>query len=78
MLAAALGDHIFEHYMAAKRQEWADYISHVHPPHPLAPEGRNLTPSPPGVSPFQGEPEGALETWGSPCVAALLVRPQAI
>ena len=31
VLAAALGDHIFEHYMAAKRQEWADYISHVHP-----------------------------------------------
>ncbi|MDY7094964.1 MAG: type I glutamate--ammonia ligase [Acidobacteriota bacterium] len=27
----ALGDHIAEHYMAAKRQEWSDYISHVHP-----------------------------------------------
>ena len=31
VLAAALGDHIFNHYLAAKRQEWADYISHVHP-----------------------------------------------
>lgn len=31
VLAAALGDHIFDHYLAAKRQEWADYISHVHP-----------------------------------------------
>ncbi|MEL7059551.1 MAG: type I glutamate--ammonia ligase [Acidobacteriota bacterium] len=27
----ALGDHIAEHFLAAKRQEWADYISHVHP-----------------------------------------------
>jgi glutamine synthetase len=27
----ALGEHIYEHYVAAKRQEWADYISHVHP-----------------------------------------------
>jgi glutamine synthetase len=27
----ALGEHIYEHYMRAKRQEWADYISHVHP-----------------------------------------------
>jgi glutamine synthetase len=27
----ALGDHILEHYLRAKRQEWADYISHVHP-----------------------------------------------
>ncbi len=27
----ALGEHIFENYLAAKRQEWADYISHVHP-----------------------------------------------
>ena len=31
VLADALGDHIFSHYLAAKRQEWADYISHVHP-----------------------------------------------
>jgi len=27
----ALGEHISEHYLDAKRQEWADYISHVHP-----------------------------------------------
>ena len=27
----ALGDHIFDNYLRAKRQEWADYISHVHP-----------------------------------------------
>ncbi len=27
----ALGEHIFEHFVAAKRQEWADYIAHVHP-----------------------------------------------
>jgi len=27
----ALGDHILEHYLVAKRQEWSDYISHVHP-----------------------------------------------
>jgi glutamine synthetase len=25
-----LGDHI-EHYLRAKRQEWEEYISHVHP-----------------------------------------------
>jgi glutamine synthetase len=27
----ALGDHIAEQYLEAKRQEWAAYISHVHP-----------------------------------------------
>jgi glutamine synthetase len=27
----ALGEHIAEQYLDAKRQEWADYISHVHP-----------------------------------------------
>ncbi|HLE82950.1 MAG TPA: type I glutamate--ammonia ligase [Thermoanaerobaculia bacterium] len=27
----ALGDHILDNYLRAKRQEWADYISHVHP-----------------------------------------------
>ncbi len=27
----ALGDHILEHYLRAKRQEWEEYISHVHP-----------------------------------------------
>ncbi len=31
VLRAALGDHIWEHFIAAKRQEWADYISSVHP-----------------------------------------------
>jgi len=27
----SLGDHILENYLRAKRQEWAEYISHVHP-----------------------------------------------
>jgi glutamine synthetase len=27
----ALGGHILENYLRAKRQEWAEYISHVHP-----------------------------------------------
>jgi len=27
----AMGAHIAEHFLAAKRQEWADYISQVHP-----------------------------------------------
>jgi glutamine synthetase len=27
----ALGDHILENYLRAKRQEWQEYISHVHP-----------------------------------------------
>lgn len=27
----ALGPHILEQYLEAKRQEWAEYISHVHP-----------------------------------------------
>jgi glutamine synthetase len=31
VMLGALGDHIAEQYLAAKRQEWADYISHVHP-----------------------------------------------
>jgi glutamine synthetase len=31
VVRGALGEHIFEHYLRAKRQEWADYISHVHP-----------------------------------------------
>ena len=26
-----LGDHIFEHFLAAKREEWHDYIRHVSP-----------------------------------------------
>ncbi|MDH3254476.1 MAG: type I glutamate--ammonia ligase [Acidobacteriota bacterium] len=31
VVKAALGDHIASHFVLAKRQEWADYISHVHP-----------------------------------------------
>jgi glutamine synthetase len=31
VLQDALGNHIFEHYVAAKRREWADYIAAVHP-----------------------------------------------
>jgi glutamine synthetase len=31
VICSALGDHILENYLRAKRQEWADYISHVHP-----------------------------------------------
>jgi glutamine synthetase len=31
VMLAALGEHISSHFLAAKRQEWADYISHVHP-----------------------------------------------
>jgi len=31
VLKEALGEHIFGHYLDAKRQEWAEYISHVHP-----------------------------------------------
>ncbi len=31
VLKETLGDHIFDNYLRAKRQEWADYISHVHP-----------------------------------------------
>jgi glutamine synthetase len=27
----ALGDHILAHFVRAKRQEWAEYLSHVHP-----------------------------------------------
>ncbi len=31
VIRRALGDHIFEHYVAAKRQEVSDYLAHVHP-----------------------------------------------
>ena len=31
VIKAALGDHIAEHFVAAKRQEWAEYLAHVHP-----------------------------------------------
>ena len=26
----ALGDHIFDHFILNKRQEWADYIKEIH------------------------------------------------
>jgi glutamine synthetase len=26
-----LGEHIFQHFLEAKREEWADYIRHVSP-----------------------------------------------
>jgi glutamine synthetase len=26
----ALGEHIFEHFVAAKEQEWQEYIAQVH------------------------------------------------
>lgn len=31
VIMQALGDHIGSHFLQAKRQEWADYISYVHP-----------------------------------------------
>ncbi len=31
MILDALGEHIAEHFIAAKRQEWVEYISEVHP-----------------------------------------------
>jgi glutamine synthetase len=31
VLLEALGDHIAENFLEAKRQEWASYLSHVHP-----------------------------------------------
>jgi glutamine synthetase len=31
VIRGALGEHIYDHYLAAKRQEWAEYISVVHP-----------------------------------------------
>lgn len=31
VVQSALGDHIATQYLAAKRREWAEYISHVHP-----------------------------------------------
>lgn len=30
LMKEALGDHVFEHFVAAKEQEWADYIAQVH------------------------------------------------
>ncbi|HUF77950.1 MAG TPA: type I glutamate--ammonia ligase [Thermoanaerobaculia bacterium] len=31
VVKGALGEHILDNYLRAKRQEWAEYISHVHP-----------------------------------------------
>ena len=31
LMRETLGDHIFEHFVAAKREEWFDYIRHVSP-----------------------------------------------
>ena len=31
VLLEALGSHIASHFIAAKREEWAEYLSHVHP-----------------------------------------------
>ncbi len=31
MICETLGEHIFEHFMEAKRAEWQDYIAHVSP-----------------------------------------------
>jgi glutamine synthetase len=30
LMKEALGEHVFEHFVAAKEQEWADYIAQVH------------------------------------------------
>jgi glutamine synthetase len=31
VVRSALGEHIASHFVLAKRQEWAEYLSHVHP-----------------------------------------------
>jgi glutamine synthetase len=31
LMRELLGEHLFEHYLAAKREEWLDYIKHVSP-----------------------------------------------
>lgn len=31
VIKTALGEHILENYLRAKRQEWEEYICHVHP-----------------------------------------------
>jgi glutamine synthetase len=31
LMKEALGDHIFDHFLAAKREEWDSYIRHVSP-----------------------------------------------
>jgi glutamine synthetase len=30
LMKETLGEHVFEHFVAAKEQEWADYIAQVH------------------------------------------------
>jgi glutamine synthetase len=29
-MSEVLGPHVFEHFVSAKEQEWADYIAEVH------------------------------------------------
>jgi len=31
LMRELLGEHLFEHFVAAKREEWLDYIKHVSP-----------------------------------------------
>jgi glutamine synthetase len=31
LVREALGDHVFQHFIAAKTQEWQEYIAQVHP-----------------------------------------------
>ena len=31
LVRETLGEHLFEHFLAAKREEWHDYIRHVSP-----------------------------------------------
>jgi glutamine synthetase len=31
LMREVLGDHLFEHVVTAKREEWLDYIKHVSP-----------------------------------------------
>ena len=31
LMREMLGEHLFEHFVAAKREEWLDYIKHVSP-----------------------------------------------
>ena len=31
LVRETLGDHIFEHFVAAKREEWQSYLTHVSP-----------------------------------------------
>jgi len=31
LMKGTLGEHIFDHFIAAKREEWSDYMRHVSP-----------------------------------------------